>query len=34
MANMMEKKYVNKDVEIELTFYIDSKQNVWFLLKL
>ena len=31
MANMMEKKYVNKDLEIELTSYIDSKQNVWFL---
>ena len=31
MANMMEKKYVNKDLEIELTSYIDSKQNVWLL---
>ena len=28
---MMEKKYTNKDLEIELISYIDSKQNVWFL---
>ena len=23
------KKYANEDLEIELTSYIDSKQNVW-----
>ena len=27
---MTEKKFANEDLEIELTSYIDSKQNVWF----
>ena len=27
---MIEKKFANKDLEIELTSFIDSKQNVWF----
>ena len=30
---MIEKKYVNQDIDIELigmTSYIDDKQNVWF----
>ena len=27
---MIEKKYGNEDLEIELTSYIDDKQNVWF----
>ena len=27
---MLEKKYANVDLEIELTSFIDSKQNVWF----
>ena len=27
---MIEKKYANEDLEIELTSYIDDKQNVWF----
>ena len=27
---MIEKKYINQDMNIELTSYIDSKQNVWF----
>ena len=27
---MIEKKFVNEDLEIELTSFIDSKQNVWF----
>ena len=27
---MIEKTFVNKDLEIELTSYIDDKQNVWF----
>ena len=30
MVYMIEKKYVNEDVEIELTSFIDNKQNVWF----
>ena len=30
MMNMIEKKFVNEDLEIELTSYIDDKQNVWF----
>ena len=30
MVFMIEKKYANEDLEIELTSYIDSKQNVWF----
>ena len=27
---MVEKKYINQDMNIELTSYIDNKQNVWF----
>ena len=27
---MIEKKFVNRDLEIELTSFIDDKQNVWF----
>ena len=27
---MIEKKYANEDLEIELTSYIDRKENVWF----
>ena len=30
MVFMLEKKYANVDLEIELTSFIDSKQNVWF----
>ena len=30
MMNMIEKKFVNKDLETELTSYIDDKQNVSF----
>ena len=30
MVYMIEKKYANEDLEIELTSYIDDKQNVWF----
>ena len=30
MVYMIEKKYINQDMNIELTSYIDSKQNVWF----
>ena len=30
MVYMIEKKYINQDVNIELTSYIDNKQNVWF----
>ena len=29
MVYMLEKKYVNQDMNIELT-YIENKQNVWF----
>ena len=28
--SMNEKKFVNEDLEIELTSLIDDKQNVWF----
>ena len=28
--SMIEKKFVNEDLEIELTSFIDDKQNVWF----
>ena len=28
---MMEKKFANEDLGIELSSYIDNKQNVWFL---
>ena len=30
MTNMLEKKFTNKDLGIELTSYIDKQQNVWF----
>ena len=30
MEYMIEKKYANEDLEIELTSYIDDKQNFWF----
>ena len=30
MMRMTEKMFVNDDLEIELTSYIDDKQNVWF----
>ena len=30
MMYMIEKKYTNEDLEIELTSFIDEKQNVWF----
>ena len=26
---MIEKKYINQDMNIDLTSYIDNKQNVW-----
>ena len=28
--SMIEKKFANEDLEIELTSFIDDKQNVWF----
>ena len=30
MKSMIEKKIVNEDLEIELTSFVDDKQNVWF----
>ena len=30
MKSMMEKKFANEELEIELTSYIDDKQNIWF----
>ena len=27
---MMEKAFKNNELEIELTSYIDTKQNIWF----
>ena len=30
MISMIDKKFVNEDLEIELTPFIDNKQNVWF----
>ena len=30
MMKMIEKNFSNKDLEIELTSYINDKQNVWF----
>ena len=30
MVYMIEKKYVNQDINIELNSYIDDKQNAWF----
>ena len=31
MTNMLEKKFTNKDLGIELNSYIDKQQNVWFI---
>ena len=30
MVSMIDKKYTNQDMNIELTSYIGNKQNVWF----
>ena len=30
MIYIIEKKYINQDMNIELTSYIDNKQNIWF----
>ena len=30
MISMIEKKYISQDMNIELTSFLDSKQNVWF----
>ena len=30
MVNMIENKYISQDMNIELTAYIDSQQNLWF----
>ena len=30
MVYVIEKKYTNQDMNIELTSYIDNKQNIWF----
>ena len=30
MANMLEKKFTNKDLGIELSSFIDKQQNIWF----
>ena len=30
MVYMIEKKYINQEMNIELTSFIDSTQNVWF----
>ena len=30
MKRMIEKRFVNEDLEIEVTSFIDDKQNVWF----
>ena len=30
MTNMIEKKFVNKDLGIELSSFIDKQQNIWF----
>ena len=30
MMRVIAKQFFNKDLEIELTSYIDDKQNVWF----
>ena len=30
MTNMLEKKFANKDLGIELNSFIDKQQNVWF----
>ena len=27
---MLEKKFANNELEIELTSFIDNKQNIWF----
>ena len=31
MVNMIEKKYTNEEMNIELTLFLDAKQNIWFL---
>ncbi|CAH3179238.1 unnamed protein product, partial [Porites evermanni] len=31
MTNMLEKKFTNKDLGIELKSFIDKQQNIWFL---
>ena len=31
MISMIEKKYTNEEMNIELTSFLDNKQNVWFL---
>ena len=30
MISMTEKKYTNEEMNIELTSFLDNKQNVWF----
>ena len=30
MKSMIEKKYTNEEMNIELTSFLDNKQNVWF----
>ena len=30
MIYIIEKKYINQDMNIELISYIDNKQNIWF----
>ena len=30
MTNMLEKKFTNKDLGIELSSFIDKQQNIWF----
>ena len=30
MISMIEKKYTNEEMNIELTSFLDNKQNVWF----
>ena len=30
MVSMIEKKYTSKEMNIELTSFLDNKQNVWF----
>ena len=31
MVSMIEKRYINQDMNIEVTSCIDIKQNIWFL---
>ena len=33
MVYMLEKKFANNELEIELTSYIDNKQNIWLRVK-